>query len=199
MARRTPAPVVTLDSGKRERATRRRDQLVADHLDLVLPIARHVLKNLPPSYELEDLVATGNLALVAAAGLYRPSQYGGAPFSAYARHKVRGAILDSVKRRHYLNATMEPTEAAPEPAAPPVIETEIDRGRLRRKVKEAITWLPEREQAVLREYYSPAEPDLRAVGAVLEISRGTAKKAHRDAITGIRRRLRMAGTEIQCA
>jgi RNA polymerase sigma factor (sigma-70 family) len=108
--------------------------------------------------------------------------------------RIRGAILDSVRRQNYKNATLEPTEAAPEPVAAPVIETAIDDGRLRRKVRDAMSWLPAHEQAVLDEYYSPAEPDLRAVGVVLEISRGTAKRVRREAIAHIRQRLRIDGT-----
>jgi RNA polymerase sigma factor (sigma-70 family) len=186
-------PAVTLDSRQRARAKAKRDALVADHIDLVPPIARSVLNNLPPSFELDDLIATGNLALVDAAERFRPSEHGCAPFSSYARHRIRGAILDSIKRRHYRNATLEPAEAAQEPARAPVIETEIDNGRLRERVQDAISWLPEREQRILREYYSPAEPDLRAVGAVLEITRRKAKQLHLDGIRHLRERLRTTG------
>lgn len=166
---------------------------MADHLDLVRPIARSVLNHLPPSFELDDLIATGNLALIDAAERFRPSEYGGAPFSAYARQRIRGAILDSVKRSHYRNATHEPPEAAKEPAQAALIETEIDDGRLRARVQEAITWLPERERRILREYYSPAEPDFRAVGAVLEIGLTKVWRLHADGIRHIRARLRATG------
>lgn len=194
-----PSPVAVLDPIHQGRAKAKRDALVADHLDLVAPIARSVLNSLPPSFELDDLIATGNLALVDAAQRFRPSEHGGAPFSAYARPRIRGAILDSVKRRHYRNATHKPTEAAQEPAMAPVIETEIDHGRLRARVSEAITWLPEREQRILREYYSPEEPDLRAVGAVLEISRRKAKQLHLDGIQHLRERLRISGVRAAVA
>ena len=51
----------------------------------------------------EDLVADGNLGLARAARRYDPSH--GVPFTAFARHFVRGAIVDTVRRsvrRHSL-------------------------------------------------------------------------------------------------
>jgi RNA polymerase sigma factor (sigma-70 family) len=51
----------------------------------------------------EDLVADGYVGLVRAARRYDPSQ--GVPFTAFARHFVRGAIVDTVRRtvrRHSL-------------------------------------------------------------------------------------------------
>jgi RNA polymerase sigma factor (sigma-70 family) len=51
----------------------------------------------------EDLVADGYLGLVRAARRYDPSH--GVPFTAFARHYVRGAITDTVRtsvKRHHL-------------------------------------------------------------------------------------------------
>ena len=51
----------------------------------------------------EDLVADGYVGLVRAARKYDPSH--GVPFTAFARHYVRGAITDTVRtsvRRHHL-------------------------------------------------------------------------------------------------
>jgi RNA polymerase sigma factor (sigma-70 family) len=183
------ATCIILSPARRARALAKRDALVADHMNLVPPIARGVAASLPPSFELDDLIATGNLALVKAAARYRPSAHGGAPFSAFARQIIRGAMLDSIRRSAYANATMQPLNQAAERAVEPVIETEIDDGRLRRRVKDAISWLSKRERAVLESYYSPDEPDLRAVGAIYELSRGRIKQIHRTAIEAIRREL----------
>ncbi len=51
----------------------------------------------------EDLVADGYLGLAKAARKYDPSH--GVPFTAFARHYVRGAIVDTIRtlvRRHHL-------------------------------------------------------------------------------------------------
>ena len=70
--------------------------LAARHLTLVACIARDVHKNLPPGVSLDDLVGAGNLGLVESARRFDPAK--GASFSTFARHRVRGAITDSLRR-----------------------------------------------------------------------------------------------------
>jgi RNA polymerase sigma factor (sigma-70 family) len=182
--------VVVLTPAARGTARAKRDALIAAHLDLVPSIARQIARQLPTAFELDDLIQTGNLALCTAAARYRPSEHAGAPFSAFARQRIRGAILDSVRRRHYANSTMGALEDAAEPAAPNVIETEIDRGRLRKKVEKALAQLPAREREILEAYYSPAEPDLRAVGAVHRIGAERARQLKNGALERLRAGLR---------
>ncbi|MCU1325724.1 MAG: polymerase sigma factor, FliA/WhiG family/RNA polymerase sigma factor, sigma-70 family, partial [Bryobacterales bacterium] len=95
------AKVVSIEAGShRARLIERRNELVMSHLDLVESVARSVFAGLPPTFLLEDLIQTGRVALLDAATRYRPQQHGGAPFSAFARQVVRGAILNSTRRRH---------------------------------------------------------------------------------------------------
>lgn len=109
--------------------TTRRDQLVLEHLPLVRAIAVRVYENLPMHVELEDLVHAGILGLFDAATKYDDSKQ--VLFRGYAKHRIKGAILDSLRemdwasrdlrRRHKrleevtreFSATMErqPTEA----------------------------------------------------------------------------------------
>lgn len=133
--------VVSISAGVAQ-ANARRDALVAEHIGLVRAIAARLIVDLPPSFDFEDLVGAGNIALVALAGRYRPSEHEGTPFSAYARIRIRGAMLDSVKRRRYDETTCPPLDEAPEPWYAPVIETEIDHGRLRRRVAAMVEELP---------------------------------------------------------
>src|SRR6516165_1252626 len=171
-----PAVVVKLSPAARRTARGKRDALIADHLELVPAIARQIARQLPTAFELDDLIQTGNLALTLAAARYRPSEHAGAPFAAFARQRIRGAILDSVRRRHWQNGTMAALETAPEPRAPEVIETEIDRGRLRRRVQSAVDQLPPRERKIIEAYYSPDEPGLAAVGALHRIGAERARQ-----------------------
>ena len=98
-------PVVEISFGDhRERVRAKRDALVAENLSLVPPIARRLAKTLPPSFEVDDLVQTGNIGLLRAATRFHPQT--GNPFPAFARPIIRGAILDSVRRRHYSAATV---------------------------------------------------------------------------------------------
>jgi RNA polymerase sigma factor for flagellar operon FliA len=85
---------VSIDSGEHA-ATSRRDQLVLDHLPLVRAIAVRVYENLPMHVELEDLVHAGILGLFDAAHKFDDSKQ--VVFRGYAKHRIKGAILDSLR------------------------------------------------------------------------------------------------------
>lgn len=70
--------------------------LAERHLRLVIPIARNFQRRLPPSVDFDDLVGAGNLGLVEAARRYNPAR--GTSFDTFARHRIRGAIGDSLRR-----------------------------------------------------------------------------------------------------
>jgi RNA polymerase sigma factor for flagellar operon FliA len=77
-----------------ERATR--DQVVLDNLSLVKAIAIRVHENLPVHVDLDDLVHAGVLGLFDAASKYNPDKK--VVFQSYAKHRVKGAILDSLRQ-----------------------------------------------------------------------------------------------------
>lgn len=179
--------IVSIESG-RERFLAKRDALIEQHLDLARSIAEQIARSLPSHFELDDLIATGNLGLIEAATRYRPRQHNGTPFSAYARYVIRGKILDSVRRRHYTEAT-RPGLGTLEPAITPVIEISIDRKRTRERVKDAVAYLPPRDQTVLSLYYGE-ERNLEQVGEAIGLSRASAVKIHSGALAKLRTRIR---------
>jgi RNA polymerase sigma factor (sigma-70 family) len=185
------APVIPIEA-HRAAALAKRDALVEANLDLVPAIARRIAAKLPPSIDLDDLIATGNMALVYAANCYRPSQHADTPFSAYARQIIRGRMLDSIRRRHYDHATRPGLASVPEPSLTQPIEINIDQARLKQRVSEAVAQLEPRDQKLLGLYYGPAEPDLATVAKVLDISRIRTKQLHSRAIASIARRLKSA-------
>lgn len=75
------------------------EQLVVQYATLVKRIARHVLSRLPASVQLDDLIQAGLIGLMEAARLYDPSQ--GASFETYASIRVRGAMLDELRRNDW--------------------------------------------------------------------------------------------------
>jgi RNA polymerase sigma factor for flagellar operon FliA len=84
-------------SGKnRETALERRDRVVMEHLSLVKAIALRVHEGLPVHVELDDLVHAGILGLFDAATKYNPNKK--VAFSSYAKHRIKGAILDSLRQ-----------------------------------------------------------------------------------------------------
>ena len=86
-----------LDGGTLAREKRdRRDELILKHLALVRAIANRVRENLPVQVELDDLVHAGILGLFDAVDKYDPRKK--VVFHLYAKHRIRGAILDSLRQ-----------------------------------------------------------------------------------------------------
>ena len=70
-------------------------QLVQAHMPLVRKIAWHVHGRVSNAIDIEDLVQTGMVALVEAANSYEDR---GHAFSTYAGMRVRGAMIDHLRR-----------------------------------------------------------------------------------------------------
>jgi RNA polymerase sigma factor for flagellar operon FliA len=77
-------------------AVSRKDALILEHVDLVRRIAYHMMRRMPHSIEVDDLIQTGMVGLLEAAQRYECRA--GSTFSAYATRRIRGAILDSFRR-----------------------------------------------------------------------------------------------------
>src|SRR6516164_10981210 len=74
----------------------KRDEVILEHLPLVKAIAVRVHENLPVHVDLDDLVHAGILGLFDAANKYNPEKQ--VVFSSYAKHRIKGAILDSLRQ-----------------------------------------------------------------------------------------------------
>jgi RNA polymerase sigma factor FliA len=73
-----------------------RDRIVLEHLPLVKAIAVRVHENLPVHVDLDDLVHAGILGLFDAVTKYNPTKK--VVFHSYAKHRIKGAILDSLRQ-----------------------------------------------------------------------------------------------------
>jgi RNA polymerase sigma factor for flagellar operon FliA len=73
-----------------------RQRLLARHLPLVHHVARQVLRTLTVDVELDDLVNAGSMGLINAIDSFDRSR--GLAFSTYAAPRIRGAILDDLRR-----------------------------------------------------------------------------------------------------
>ncbi len=72
------------------------DALIMKHAPLVKRIAYHLLNRLPDSVQVEDLIQAGMIGLLEAARNYDNSH--GATFETYAGIRVRGSMIDEVRR-----------------------------------------------------------------------------------------------------
>ncbi len=72
------------------------DELMTRYAPLVKRIAYHMLGRLPSSVQLDDMVQAGMIGLFEALKGYDMSR--GASFETYARIRIRGAMIDEVRR-----------------------------------------------------------------------------------------------------
>jgi RNA polymerase sigma factor for flagellar operon FliA len=71
-------------------------ELVLKHADLVKRIAYHLVSRMPPNVEVDDLIQSGMIGLLDAAKHYSADK--GANFETYAGIRIRGAMLDEVRK-----------------------------------------------------------------------------------------------------
>ena len=79
--------------------TARRDELIMEHLHLVSVIAAHVQNSIRVHIEFDDLVHAGTMGLFDAATKYRDEKE--VAFGNYAKHRIRGAIIDSLRQQDW--------------------------------------------------------------------------------------------------
>ncbi len=79
-----------------EMQTNNADERVIQHVPLVNRIAYHLKGRLPDTVQIDDLIQAGMLGLLEAVKNYDNSQ--GASFDTYAGIRIRGSMLDEVRR-----------------------------------------------------------------------------------------------------
>ena len=72
------------------------NDLVVNHTTLVKRIAYHLMSRLPASVQADDLIQAGMIGLIEASRKFDPEQ--GASFETYAGIRIRGAMLDEIRR-----------------------------------------------------------------------------------------------------
>ena len=150
--------------------------------------------------DMADLIQAGNVGMVKATSNFEESY--GAPLEGYARFRIRGEMLDMVRR----NAERDNAGAAGPGAnaGTPDLESQIpaspdsspQQSVLRRQRSEII-WeelqrLPPRYQAVIRLRYS-REMTLREIGKELNVNESRACQLHQIALTRLKRALSNRG------
>lgn len=95
---------------------------VEDYAPLVKRIAQHMMVRMPASVQLDDLIQAGMIGLIEASQKFDASQ--GASFETYAGIRIRGAIIDEMRRGDWVPRSVH---------------------RNARKINEAITHIENRE------------------------------------------------------
>jgi RNA polymerase sigma factor for flagellar operon FliA len=74
--------------------------LATKHMPMVKKLAYYMLAHLPRTVQLDDLIQAGMLGLLEAARHFDPSK--GAQFETYANIRIRGYILDEVRKNDWV-------------------------------------------------------------------------------------------------
>lgn len=100
------------------------DELVSDNISLVKRIAYHLIARLPSNIDLNDLMQTGMIGLLEAANNFDSSR--GASFDTYAGIRIRGAMLDEVRKHDWTPRSVHQKHRQ---VAETVREIEVETGR----------------------------------------------------------------------
>ncbi len=143
------------------------DELVNQHAALVKRIAYHLMSRLPPNVQVEDLVQAGMIGLLEASRNYDPSQ--GASFETYAGIRIRGSMLDEIRRSDWTPRSVH-RKARMVAEAIRQIENEEGRDARDSEVAEALEMTVEEYHAVLKDSNSArifSFDELSALGEVV--------------------------------
>src|ERR671936_122499 len=77
-----------------------RERLLTAHLSLVHHVARQVSRSLAANFDFDELVSAGTIGLMSALDSFDVSR--GLAFSTYAVPRIRGAILDELRRQDHV-------------------------------------------------------------------------------------------------
>src|SRR5690606_7933587 len=77
-----------------------REQMIAEHLGLVHHVARQLSRSLSLDADFDELVSSGTMGLMNALSSFDPSR--GLAFSTFAAPRIRGAILDELRRQDHV-------------------------------------------------------------------------------------------------
>lgn len=174
-------------------AISQRNQLIESNLDLVAKIARNIAMRLPPSFAFEDLRSCGYIGLVQAADRWDESR--GVPFPYFAARRIRGEILENVRRRHWVANTMHeitPNILEMPGAGVASIEEPADNHAKRKLLGQAIEALNPEERKVFQTYFVHGG-QLRGIGQAFGCSQNKSSVMLQQVKKSLRRELEWRG------
>jgi len=184
MHTRSVAGGAPVRSKRRQRSIDARNRIVEEHMGRVRAIVLGM--KLLPCFEPEDLIQAGVIGLIQAAEKWDPKKND--LFWGYAHQRVRGAIVDQLRRHNLRAETMQPFDTPNNEARRKEIHREsqnhevepvasheaevirsVDLARASARIKPQIERLPLRERTVIEKHYFAGQP-LAAVAGELHVS-----------------------------
>ncbi|HUQ41186.1 MAG TPA: sigma-70 family RNA polymerase sigma factor [Candidatus Limnocylindrales bacterium] len=175
--------------------------LIERYLPLAQGLARGARTMTTAVADSDDLTSSAFIGLIDAVDRFEPGR--GVPFEAYARLRIRGAMIDELRRtseraRHAqadehprtvsLDGLLEDGAAIAMPVVSDGVDEGFEQEDLRGRVQGALETLPPRQRELLARYYSD-ELTLREAGVRMGISEARACQLHGRAIVNLRRAL----------
>jgi RNA polymerase sigma factor FliA len=157
-------------------------------MPLVFMAAKRAIRHLPSSVQFDDLVAAGTIGLLDA---MRRSPNRGSSFSAYARVRIRGAILDELRSQDWLSRRARkrlPDTVFLELFDHAVEDSPQERAVLRASIARAIVKLPLREAEIVSGYYIEGV-SFSEIAKRLKISQARVSQLHSQAMDRLRAEL----------
>ena len=166
-----------LNNSNRENAIEDADlgEVVDRYAPLVKRIAHHLLLRMPASVQIDDLIQSGMIGLLEAAKKYDVSK--GASFETYAGIRIRGSMLDEVRKGDWAPRSVH---------------------RKSRKVAEAIKAIEARtgQDAKDKEIAEEMDIDLNAYYAILQDASGSRLFSFDDIMEGDDSAIELAAGEL---
>jgi RNA polymerase sigma factor for flagellar operon FliA len=161
--------------------TTQRDEIVARFADLIAPIARSISR--AASVQIDDLEQEGMLALIAAAAKWDAERAD--TFPAYARIRIRGAMLDFLRGVPGGGGELHEDQVADNVVS---IDTAMCR---REEGQHAVQNLTDRQRAVIDFRYKDGLTQV-ATGKLLGISQEAVRRLEGRAVKSMKKRLSLA-------
>jgi len=160
------------------------DELVNRHAPLVKRIAYHLMNRLPPNVQADDLIQAGMIGLLEAGRNYDPSQ--GASFETYAGIRIRGAMLDEIRRSDW---TPRSVHRKARVVADAMREIENEQGRDARDVEvaEALGISLKEYHAILQDASGCRIFSLDELNSVGDVTRGEVGGVHAGPFEGLQK------------
>jgi RNA polymerase sigma factor FliA len=177
-----------------------RATLIERNMPLASSLARRIRLVDHPLADSDDLASAAVLGLIDAVDRFEPGR--GVPFAAYASLRIRGSIVDELRRLDErgrgasaetpramsLDGLVEDEWQAFLATADDALDEQFESEDLRTRVEGALEHLPPRQREVLARYYADSLT-LREAGARMGISEARACQLHGRAISNLRRAL----------
>jgi len=178
-----------------------RGALIERYADLAIGIARCMRIPTSSLADQDDVSSAAMIGLIAAVDRFDPRR--GVPFEAYAALRIRGAVVDELRRvdeRGRADRRPEGAELAVSldllletgahqgPVADDGFTERFEQEDLKTRIQDALGRLPARQREVIARYYGD-ELTLREAGAKMGVSEARACQIHGRAIQNLRREL----------